>query len=174
MQRRNFDEMNCPIARTLDRVGEWWSILILREAMYGETRFDGFQKSLGIAPNMLTRRLNELVEAGLLARRQYCDKPPRDEYLLTEAGADFRQVTLAMLAWGNKHFAPEGKSVILIDSVSGAEVQPVLMDPATGLAIGKRHVAAAGPAATESTRARMNRLAERRAAAPTPDLSTGE
>jgi DNA-binding HxlR family transcriptional regulator len=174
MHKTDLTTLPCPIARGLGVVGEWWSILILREAMYGETRFDGFQKSLGIAPNMLTRRLNELVEAGLLERRQYCAKPPRFEYVLTQAGADFRQVTLSLLAWGNKHFTPESKSVILIDSVSGEEVHPVLMDPATGLPIGTRHVAVAGPAATESTRNRMNRLAERRAAAPTPDLSTGE
>lgn len=174
MHKTDLTSLPCPIARSLGVVGEWWSILILREAMYGETRFDGFQKSLGIAPNMLTRRLNELVAAGLLARRQYSEKPPRHEYLLTDAGADFRQVILAMLAWGNKHFAPEGKVVILVDSVNGDEVHPVLMDPATGVAIGKRHVVAAGPAATESTRSRMRRLADRHAAAPTPDLSTGE
>lgn len=61
--------MLCPVARTLERVGEWWSILILRDAFYGLTRFDQFQTSLGIAPNMLTRRLDALVEAGRLARR---------------------------------------------------------------------------------------------------------
>jgi DNA-binding HxlR family transcriptional regulator len=174
MHKTDLTTLPCPIARGLGVVGEWWSMLILRESMYGETRFDGFQKNLGIAPNMLTRRLNELVEAGLLERRQYCDKPPRHEYLLTEAGADFRQVTLALLAWGNRHFAPEGKSVILVDSVSGAEVQPLLMDPATGLPIGKRHLVAAGPAASDATRARMTRLAERRAAAAALELSTGE
>ena len=66
MQRKNFGEMQCPIARSLERVGEWWSILILRDAFHGMTRFDELQKSLGIAPNMLTRRLGALVEAGLL------------------------------------------------------------------------------------------------------------
>ena len=69
MQRKSFGSMTCPIARSLERVGEWWSILILRDAFHGLTRFDQFQKSLDIAPNMLTRRLNALVEAGLLERR---------------------------------------------------------------------------------------------------------
>src|SRR2546430_7355289 len=116
MQRKSFGEMQCPIARSLERVGEWWSILILRDALHGLTRFDQFQKSLDIAPNMLTRRLNALVEGGLLERRRYSERPPRDEYLLTERGRDFRPVLLALLTWGNKHFAPEGASVLLADS----------------------------------------------------------
>ena len=70
MRRKSFGNMQCPIARSLERVGEWWSILILRDASLGLTRFDEFQESLGIAPNILTRRLKALVEAGLLARRR--------------------------------------------------------------------------------------------------------
>jgi DNA-binding HxlR family transcriptional regulator len=108
MQRKSFASMPCPVARSLERVGEWWSILILRDALHGFTRFDQFQKSLGIAPNMLTRRLNALVEAGLLQRLRYSEHPPRDEYVLTARGRDFRPVIVALLAFGNKHFAPEG------------------------------------------------------------------
>src|ERR1700748_2553540 len=98
MKRKSFGEMQCPIARGLERVGEWWSILILRDAFAGMTRFDEIQKRLGIAPNMLTRRLNALVEAGLLERHRYNEHPPRDEYRLTERGQDFRPVLLTMLA----------------------------------------------------------------------------
>src|ERR1700681_4292918 len=119
MQRKRFGDMQCPIARSLARVGEWWSILILRDALHGLTRFDEFQKSLDIGPNMLTRRLKALVEAGLLERRRYSERPPRDEYLLTERGRDFRPVLWSLLAWGNKHFAPEGASVLLVDSETG-------------------------------------------------------
>jgi DNA-binding HxlR family transcriptional regulator len=79
MQRKNFGNMQCPVARSLERVGEWWSILILRDAVYGLKRFDEFQKSLEIAPNMLTRRLNALVKGGLLKRQRYSEKPPRYE-----------------------------------------------------------------------------------------------
>src|SRR5258705_3693694 len=85
MQRKSFGQMVCPIARSLERVGEWWSILILRDALHGLTRFDEFQESLGIAPNMLTRRLNALVQFGLLERRRYGEHPPRDVYLLTQS-----------------------------------------------------------------------------------------
>src|SRR5216684_4830352 len=83
MRHKSFDDMQCPIARSLERVGEWWSMLILRDALLGLTRFDQFQESLGIAPNILTRRLKALVETGLLERRRYSGRPPRDEYILT-------------------------------------------------------------------------------------------
>ena len=132
MRRKSFDGMTCPIARSLERVGEWWSILILRDAFHGATRFEQFQKSLDIAPNMLTRRLAALVEAGLLERRRYSERPPRDEYVLTERGRDFRPVLWSLLAWGNKHFAPEGPSVVIVDGETGAVADPVLVDRASG------------------------------------------
>lgn len=132
MRRKSFGNMQCPIARSLERVGEWWSILILRDAFHGLTRFDQFQESLGIAPNMLARRLDSLVEAGLLERRRYNEHPPRDEYVLTETGRDFRPVLWALLAWGNRHFAPEGKSAVIVDSRTGEEAEPVLVDGKSG------------------------------------------
>src|ERR1700754_2912923 len=132
MRHKSFDTMLCPIARSLERVGEWWSILILRDALHGMTRFDEFQKSLGIAPNMLTRRLNALVESGLLERRAYNEHPPRYEYVLTERGRDFRPVLWALLAWGNRHFAPEGASVVVVDTETGEQADPVLIDRRTG------------------------------------------
>src|SRR4030081_3552621 len=103
MQRKSFGSMTCPIARSLERVGEWWSILILRDAFAGLTRFDQFQTSLDIAPNMLTRRLKSLIEPGLLERSRYSEHPPRYEYLLTDKGRDFRPVVVALYAWGSKH-----------------------------------------------------------------------
>ena len=111
MQRKSFAAMTCPIARSLEHVGEWWSMLILRDAFGGTTRFDDFQQSLGIAPNMLTRRLTALVEAGLLERRRYSERPPRDEYVLTERGRDFKPVLIALVAFGKKHFAAPGRAV---------------------------------------------------------------
>jgi DNA-binding HxlR family transcriptional regulator len=153
MQRKSFGNMQCPIARSLERVGEWWSILILRDAFRGVTRFDQFQKSLDIAPNMLTRRLNALVESGLLERRRYSERPPRDEYVLTERGRDFRPVLWALLAWGNKHFAPEGPSVVVVDSVTGDEADPVLVDRRTGRPlVTPDFKSAPGPAADARTR----------------------
>ena len=132
MQRKSFEGMPCPIARSLEHVGEWWSMLILRDAAQGVTRFDAFQKSLGIAPNMLTRRLQGLVEAGFLERRQYSERPPRDEYVLTPRGQDFRPVLWAIVAFGNRHFAPEGESVVLVDAETGLLADPVLVDRVSG------------------------------------------
>jgi DNA-binding HxlR family transcriptional regulator len=132
MQHKGFDKMPCPIARSLERVGEWWSILILRDAFKGVSRFDQFQKSLGIAPNMLTRRLNTLVDSGLLERRLYSEKPPRHEYVLTDRGRDFRPVLWALVAWGNKHFPPEGQTVVVVDAETGEEADPVLIDGRSG------------------------------------------
>jgi DNA-binding HxlR family transcriptional regulator len=150
MQRKSFGDMPCPIARSLERVGEWWSILILRDAFYGLTRFDEFQKSLDIAPNILTRRLNALVEAGLLRRRRYSTRPPRYEYLLTERGRDFRPVIQAMLAWGNRHFAPEGPSVVIANRETGETADPVLIDRISGRPLSDPVFRiAAGPAANE-------------------------
>jgi DNA-binding HxlR family transcriptional regulator len=155
MRRKSFGNMQCPIARSLERVGEWWSILILRDASLGLSRFDEFQESLGIAPNILTRRLKALVEAGLLERRRYSERPPRDEYVLTEAGRDFRPVLWALLAWGNKHFAPEGASVVVVDSKTGVEATPVLVDGNSGRPlIAPAFRSAAGPAADARTRRR--------------------
>jgi DNA-binding HxlR family transcriptional regulator len=158
MQRKSFDSMTCPIARGLERVGEWWSILILRDAFAGMTRFDEFQKSLGIAPGMLTKRLNALVDAGLLTRERYSERPPRDEYRLTARGLDFRPVLIAMLDWGNRHFAPEGPSILIVDSRTRQPAEPVLVDRASGRRLtAPDFELVAGPAASDTTRRRLER-----------------
>jgi DNA-binding HxlR family transcriptional regulator len=163
MQRKNLGNMQCPVARSLERVGEWWNILILRDAFHGFTRFDQFQKSLDIAPNMLTRRLNALVESGLLERRPYNEHPPRHDYVLTERGRDFRPVLAALLAWGNRHFAPEGESVVLVDRETGAVADPVVVDRLSGRPISDANfVSIAGPAADALTRRRYARREEAR------------
>lgn len=155
MQKKSFEAMECPIARSLERVGEWWSILIIRDALNGATRFEDFRRSLGIAPNMLTRRLNALVEAGLLEKHRYQERPPRDEYLLTERGRDFRAVTVALMAWGNRHFAPEGPAVQMVDRETGLAADPVLIDRVSGEPLlSPRFRVAPGPAASERTRRR--------------------
>jgi DNA-binding HxlR family transcriptional regulator len=156
MQRKSFGNMQCPVARSLERVGEWWSILILRDAFAGMTRFDEFQKSLNIAPNILTRRLTALVDAGMLERRLYCERPPRFEYILTERGRDFRPVLISLQSWGNRHFAPEGLSVMLVDSSTGAAAEPILVDRLTGKPIiDTTHRNAAGPAAGGRVKKRL-------------------
>lgn len=109
MKRASLADNVCPVARTLDRVGDWWSMLILRDAGFGLTRFDQFAESLGIAPNMLTRRLKSLVDDGLLERRRYSERPPRDEYILTDKGRDFRPVLEALKVFGNTHYPKSGR-----------------------------------------------------------------
>jgi DNA-binding HxlR family transcriptional regulator len=161
MQRKSLGNMQCPVARSLERVGEWWSILILRDAVYGLKRFDEFQKSLDIAPNMLTRRLNALVKGGLLSRQRYSDKPPRYEYVLTDRGRDFRPVLLSLLAWGNRHFAPEGASVLLANTQTGDIADPILVDRVSGRPVpGPGFLVVPGPAADEWTKKRLARVAE--------------
>jgi DNA-binding HxlR family transcriptional regulator len=146
----------CPIARSLDAVGGWWTMLILRDAFYGLSRFDEFEKSLGIAPTMLTRRLGELVEAGLLDRHQYSDKPPRYEYGLTDRGQDFWPVLVTLLDWGNKHFAPEGPSLVLVNRETGKRVAPALTDARSGERItSQQHMMGAGPVANDYVRRRV-------------------
>lgn len=103
MKHKSFRDMACPIAQSLELVGEWWTPLILRDiVMGGATRFDDIQNNLGIAPTVLTSRLGHLVDNGLLERRQYCERPPRFEYIPTEAAKDFEPVLLALLTWGKK------------------------------------------------------------------------
>jgi DNA-binding HxlR family transcriptional regulator len=122
----------CPVGRGLARAGDAWSMLILRDAGLGRTRFDDFQKSLGIAPNILTRRLAALVEAGMLERRRYNERPPRDEYVLTEAGRDYLPVLQALGGWARKHFG-EGAMSDLIDASSGRTITPLVVDAETGV-----------------------------------------
>ncbi|WP_428488295.1 winged helix-turn-helix transcriptional regulator [Rhodopila sp.] len=158
MQRKRFNTMTCPIARSLEHVGEWWSMLILRDASAGLTRFDEFEQSLGIAPNMLSRRLSALVQAGMLEKRRYSERPPRDEYLLTERGRDFRGVLFALMAFGNRHFAPEGASVMLVDAASGAPAEPVLVDRHSGKPLVEpAFKVVPGPAATGRVHQRLAR-----------------
>jgi DNA-binding HxlR family transcriptional regulator len=161
LRRKSFENMHCPIARSLERVGEWWSILIIRDAMHGLTRFEQFQKSLDISPNMLTRRLGDLVDAGILERHLYSEHPSRYEYLLTDRGLDFRPVLLTLLAWGNKHFAAEGVSVRVVDSATGRIANPIVVDRATGkpLDASASHFVP-GPAASEGVRRRLAYAAE--------------
>jgi len=157
MRHKSLDSMQCPIARSLERVGEWWSMLILRDALAGMTRFEQFRESLDIAPSMLTRRLNALVAAKLLERRRYSAHPPRYEYHLTKRGRDFRSVLVAMLAWGNRHFAPEGASVLIVDAATGAPADPILVDRATGrLLVAPDYQIAAGPAAGKGVRRQLS------------------
>jgi DNA-binding HxlR family transcriptional regulator len=164
MQRTSFADMECPIAAGADLLGEAWTLLILRDALDGFTRFDDFQRDLGIAPNTLTRRLSALVDAGLLERRRYTQRPPRDEYVLTARGRDVRPIVVALYAFADRHLGRDaGRSLLLVDQATGAELDPVLVDRASGTPIAELDaVFAPGPAAGTGTRAHHAAAARRR------------
>jgi DNA-binding HxlR family transcriptional regulator len=127
----------CPVGRGLAQVGDTWSMLILRDAGFGLTRFDQFRASLDIAPNILTRRLKALTEAKLLEKVRYSDHPPRHEYRLSEAGRDFLPILQAIAAWG-KRYNGAGKLSQLVDAETGIAIDPLVIDRVTGAPIGTR------------------------------------
>jgi DNA-binding HxlR family transcriptional regulator len=102
LRRISFNEFACSIARTLDTVGERWTMLVLRDLFLGLTRFDDIQRDLGIARNTLTDRLGALVAADIVEKRAYSQAPARHEYVLTEKGRDLQSVLLAIVAWGDR------------------------------------------------------------------------
>ncbi|HVL88909.1 MAG TPA: helix-turn-helix domain-containing protein [Actinomycetota bacterium] len=102
MGRTDFGAMNCSIARTLDVVGERWALLVLRESFFGTRRFEDFLQRLGIARNVLSDRLDRLVQAGIMRKERYQDRPERFEYRLTEKGIALNDVVLAIKAWGDR------------------------------------------------------------------------
>ncbi|GAB3979084.1 helix-turn-helix domain-containing protein [Plantactinospora veratri] len=113
MQRTRFAEMACSIARTLDVVGEPWSPLILRDVYAGITRFDQIQQDLGISTKVLAERLRWLVDNGVLQRREYSNRPPRYEYLLTDKGQELCDLLLVMVRWGDRWTAGEAGPPVL-------------------------------------------------------------
>ncbi|MGF6190663.1 winged helix-turn-helix transcriptional regulator [Serratia sp. 2723] len=151
MKKTSFATTPCPIARSLGRVGEWWSILILRDAFHGLSKFDEFQQSLGLSPTLLTRRLKFLVESGILYKQRYQTRPVRYQYLLTERGKDFFPVLVTLFQWGNTHLTEGVHSAELVDRRSGQPIQPQLIDALTQQPIALQHITlAAGPAAGEA------------------------
>ena len=105
MLRRDYDGQNCSIARALEVVGERWTLLIVRDVFLGRRRFDQLQESLGIARNVLTDRLNRLVEEGVLERVPYSERPARYEYRLTAKGRELNVALTALRQWGDKHLS---------------------------------------------------------------------
>jgi DNA-binding HxlR family transcriptional regulator len=141
---KNNSETTCPIARGIACIGDTWSMLILRDASNGLTRFDQFRKSLNIAPTILTRRLATLTDEGLLEKQRYSQRPPRDEYLMTNAGRDYLPVLAMLGAWGRK-YRGEGKLTKFVDAETGIEIQPIAVDAVTGAKIGTRPIRAISP-----------------------------
>ena len=155
MRRTDFSQMRCPVARSMAVLGERWAMLVLRECFYGTTRFDAFERNLGIAPNILAARLRELTTHGLL------EKSPagggRHDYRLTDKGRDFFPAYLALKGWADRWMiGPEGPPVVLQHRATG---QPVMAPPAlsaAGTPLRPEDVRVLpGPGASQATRDRF-------------------
>jgi DNA-binding HxlR family transcriptional regulator len=151
VERKSFADMHCSVAQCLEVVGEWWSMLIVRDVFLGVSRFDQFQERLGISRNVLNQRLSRLVDAGVLVKVPYSDHPPRYDYRLTDVGRDLWPVLTAMRQWGDKHGAPDGPPLQTIHKDCGQISDAVLTCSSCGEPIGPRDVRAVpGPGAVEA------------------------
>jgi DNA-binding HxlR family transcriptional regulator len=142
MLRSDYDGQVCSVARTLELVGERWTLLIVRDAFLGRRRFEEFQRSLGVARNILAVRLERLVEAGVLRRERYSEHPPRDEYRLTDKGLDLWPVIFELIQWGDRHEAPDGPPVLLRHRDCGGSIDLRRRCESCGAEVGAREVQA--------------------------------
>ena len=142
MLNRDYEGQNCSIARALEVVGERWTLLIIRDLLLGLHRFDELQESLGIARNVLTDRLNRLVEEGIFERVAYQDHPVRFEYQLTPKGIDLWPVVVSLLQWGDKYVYPGRAPLLLVHKRCGGEVDSHRMCERCGVRLGPRDVEA--------------------------------
>lgn len=142
----------CSVAGALEVVGERWSLLIIRDVLLGLRRFDEMQANLGIARNVLQTRLERLVEAGVLERHPYSDRPPRHEYRLTEKGLELWPAVMALMRWGDRHAAPPGGPPVLISHRDcGGDMDDHRLCSRCGARLGPCDVQAApGPGASDT------------------------
>jgi DNA-binding HxlR family transcriptional regulator len=154
MQRKSFSDMNCSIARALDQVGEWWSLLIVRECTQGSTRFAEFQSVLGIAKNILANRLERLTQLGILERYPLDERANADGYRLTKKGEELYPILVALMQWGDRWATPNKKpSVALVENGTGRSIEAIKVRGKDGRPLSFRDVCfAEGPGATSTTR----------------------
>ncbi|WP_394840862.1 helix-turn-helix transcriptional regulator [Pendulispora brunnea] len=156
MKRRSLQGDNCPIARSLDTIGDWWSLLIVRDALRGRRRFGDFQKSLGLAKNILAARLRKLVADGVMELVPASDGSAYQEYVLTEKGRDLFVILAALRQWGERYlFAPGECDNFLVDAERGEKVAPLRILSKDGRALTPADVTVANrpsPSRTRRTR----------------------
>jgi len=142
MERASFADINCSIAQCLEVVGEWWTLLIVRDCFLGVSRFDDFQARLGISRNILNNRLTRLIDEGVLKRVAYQERPERFEYRLTTKGRDLWHIITAMCQWGDRWAAPEGPPLRLRHTTCGKLIRAVHVCSHCGEPIDARSVTA--------------------------------
>jgi len=162
MARNNIDSLNCSIADALNLIGEWWTILILRESFFGSCRFEEFQQHLGIARNILTARLNKLCDSGILERVPVKEGAKRHEYKLTSMGRDLHPILIALTQWGDRWLhESDGAPVVFIERSSGKEISDVCIRSQDGRELKARDLTLIpGPGATEDTIERLRLMDE--------------
>lgn len=149
MLRRDYEGQNCSIARTLELIGERWTLLIIRDAFLGVRRFEDFQTSLGVARNVLSARLARLVDEGILERRRYQERPERFEYRLTEKGIGLWPVLVSLVKWGDRYTAADGPPRVIEHRGCGGQVTDHLTCDRCGRPLTARDVVTRpGPGAT--------------------------
>jgi DNA-binding HxlR family transcriptional regulator len=135
---RTYPTQNCSIARSLEVVGERWTLLIVRDALLGLRRFDDFQESLGISTNVLTSRLRGLCDEGLLRRQPDPERPGRTEYVLTDKGRELAPALISLMKWGDRHYpGPDGPPRLTLHAGCGGSVSPTLECTSCGESVGK-------------------------------------
>jgi len=168
VERKSFAAMDCSVAQCLEVVGEWWSMLIVRDAFLGVSRFDDFQNRLGISRNVLRQRLAGLVGAGVLERVPYSEHPPRDDYVLTDKGRDLWPVLTAMRQWGDRYRADDGPPLVIRHRACGTVTNLELVCEQCGERVGPHDVTALAGAGRAPLPARSRRVVS----SPPPDGST--
>ena len=142
VKRTSFERDDCPIARSLDALGDWWSMLIIREALFGTNRFGEFQKKLGLAKNILTVRLRSLVDQGILKTAPASDGSAYQEYLLTTKGRGVFPILVALRQWSEEFDAhPEEIATILVDKENGRPVRKLELHAQDGRLLGMEDIA---------------------------------
>jgi len=165
--KTDLSELNCSLARTLDVVGDWWTLLIIRDAFLGVSRFGDFQRSLGIAKNILSTRLERLTESGIMARD---GSDARPTYQLTERGRELMPALVALMQWGDRWVSANNPPVAVTDD-KGRPVAPVKLRSAGGDVSAQSVRFRPGPGANARTRGFFQQLEAARKQPPTPAKS---
>lgn len=157
MKNAVFQSQVCSVARALEIIGEWWTLLIVREAFFGTKRFSDFEKNLGVAKNVLSNRLSKLVEAGIMLRSPVTGRGNPQDYTLTDKGRDLFPVVIALMQWGDRWInGPDRAPIRLLDRETGEEISQIQVCTAGGKALSLRDaIVVPGPGANAAVRKRF-------------------